>query len=115
MTLRTSEIKEAITGRKLSITKITSNSKSVSDKLVQKALKNLPLTGGSKDSESNTLELCEMRLGDGVGDGGGLLAGQWSVEPSTGVVALTEATLARLINTDPIDKWYIIDPEPIAR
>ncbi|XP_047484962.1 zinc finger CCCH domain-containing protein 13-like [Penaeus chinensis] len=45
----------------------------------------------------------------------GLPAGQWSADPDTGVVALTEAALARLINPDPIDKWYILDPEPIAR
>ncbi|XP_070000008.1 uncharacterized protein [Penaeus vannamei] len=55
-----------------------------------------------------------MRLGDGGGDGG-LPAGQWSADPDTGVVNLTEAALARLINPDPIDKWYILDPEPIAR
>ncbi|ROT69105.1 putative serine/threonine-protein kinase Nek4-like isoform X1 [Penaeus vannamei] len=45
----------------------------------------------------------------------GLPAGQWSADPDTGVVALTEAALARLLNPDPIDKWYILDPEPIAR
>ena len=65
-----------------------------------------------------------MRLGD-AGDGvdrgsvdGGRLSlgyGQWSVDPDTGVLSVTEATLARLINTDPIDKWYMLDPEPIAR
>lgn len=72
------------------------------------------MAGGSKDSENSTLDLCKMRLGDGGGDGG-LPAGQWSADPDTGVVNLTEAALARLINPDPIDKWYILDPEPIAR
>nr|XP_045610150.1 cyclin-dependent kinase-like 5 [Procambarus clarkii] len=44
-----------------------------------------------------------------------LSPGQWSADPNTGIVQLTEAALARLINTDPIDKWYQLDPEPIAR
>lgn len=59
-----------------------------------------------------------MRFGDGGNDVGGhgdLLAGQWSVDPDTGLVTLTEAALARLINPDPIDKWYLLDPEPLAR
>ncbi|KAK8733594.1 hypothetical protein OTU49_006380 [Cherax quadricarinatus] len=44
-----------------------------------------------------------------------LSPGQWSADPNTGIVTLTEAALAKLINTDPIDKWYQLDPEPIAR
>lgn len=59
-----------------------------------------------------------MRFGDGgndAGGNGGLLAGQWSVDPDTGLIRLTEAATARLINPDPIDKWYLLDPEPLAR
>ncbi|XP_066940015.1 uncharacterized protein [Macrobrachium rosenbergii] len=45
----------------------------------------------------------------------GLDVGQWSADPKTGVVTLTESALTRLINTDPIEKWYILEPEPFAR
>lgn len=44
-----------------------------------------------------------------------LAPGMWSANPDTGLVTLTEAALARLINPDPIDKWYLLDPEPLAR
>ncbi|XP_071524153.1 uncharacterized protein [Panulirus ornatus] len=40
---------------------------------------------------------------------------QWNANPNTGMVTLTEAALAMLINTDPIEKWYLLDPDPIAR
>ncbi|MPC57087.1 hypothetical protein E2C01_051059 [Portunus trituberculatus] len=59
-----------------------------------------------------------MRFGDGgndVGGIGGLMAGQWSVDPDTGLIRLTEAAMAKLINPDPIEKWYLLDPEPLAR
>ncbi|KAK7068364.1 hypothetical protein SK128_011343, partial [Halocaridina rubra] len=63
-----------------------------------------------------------MRLGDAGGDAGegvdrrllSLAYGQWSVDPDTGILSVSEAALSRFINTDPIDKWYILDPEPIA-
>ncbi|XP_068235888.1 serine/threonine-protein kinase 17A-like [Palaemon carinicauda] len=45
----------------------------------------------------------------------GLDPGQWSADPKTGVVTLTESALTRLINTDPIEKWYILEAEPFAR
>ena len=87
-------------------------------KLVQRALENLPEAGGSTDSHSSSRGVCKMRFGDGgndVGGNGGLLAGQWSVDPDTGLIRLTEAAMARLMNPDPIEKWYMLDPEPLAR
>lgn len=44
-----------------------------------------------------------------------LTPAMWSANPDTGLVTLTEAALARLVNPDPIDKWYLLDPEPLAR
>lgn len=44
-----------------------------------------------------------------------LLPGQWGANPSTGIVTIKDAALANIINTDPIEKWYLLDPEPIAR
>ena len=49
------------------------------------------------------------------GAGFALAPGQWSVNPDTGLVSLTEAAMAWLINPDPIEKWYQLDPEPLAR
>ena len=40
---------------------------------------------------------------------------EWSAAPATGIVSLTEEELGSLLNEDPIDKWYILDPEPLAR
>ena len=45
----------------------------------------------------------------------GLPKGQWKADPHTGLVTLTDELLKKLINPDPIDKWYNIDPDPIAR
>uniref|UniRef100_A0A2P2I3F1 Serine/threonine-protein kinase PKH3-like n=1 Tax=Hirondellea gigas TaxID=1518452 RepID=A0A2P2I3F1_9CRUS len=56
--------------------------------------------------------------GGGCGGGGGnvlLRQGMWRVIPETGLVALSDHTLASIVCTDPIEKWYILDPEPIAR
>lgn len=60
-----------------------------------------------------------MHLSEG---GGGLLGGNvlmrqgmWRVVPETGQVALSEQALAAIVKTDPIEKWYILDTEPIAR
>ncbi|XP_076065454.1 uncharacterized protein LOC143039386 [Oratosquilla oratoria] len=41
--------------------------------------------------------------------------GQWIVSPDTGLVSLTEVALKKIINQDPIEKWYSLDAEPIAR
>ncbi|XP_045126429.1 serine/threonine-protein kinase par-1-like [Portunus trituberculatus] len=49
------------------------------------------------------------------GYGVALSPGQWSVNPDTGLMTLTEAAKARIINQDPIEKWYLLDPEPLAR
>lgn len=49
------------------------------------------------------------------GYGVALSPGQWSVNPDTGLMTLTEEAKARIINQDPIEKWYLLDPEPLAR
>ena len=57
-----------------------------------------------------------MHLSDRGGGSNVLLRqGMWRVMPETGQVALSEQDLAAILNTDPIEKWYILDPEPIAR
>ena len=44
-----------------------------------------------------------------------LTPGQWKVDPHTGIISLTEEALKRLINPDPLEKWYSLDTDPIAR
>ena len=61
----------------------------------------------------NQKELPE--LGMHFGGGSSVLDGMWRVEPETGQVSLTDQALQAIINTDPIEKWYTVDPEPIAR
>lgn len=56
----------------------------------------------------------------GDADGGeeappGLALGQWKVHPPTGIVSLTDQAFAALLNPQPIESLYILDPEPIAR
>jgi len=50
-----------------------------------------------------------------VGGNVSVRPGMWTTAPETGQVSLSEQALKTLLNTDPIEKWYIIDPEPIAR
>jgi len=38
----------------------------------------------------------------------------WRVDPDTGILSLTEQALASVLNPDPFDQWYTVDPEPIA-
>ena len=40
---------------------------------------------------------------------------QWVSDPATGLLELKESAIKSLISNDPIEKWYILDPEPIAR
>ena len=55
--------------------------------------------------------------GDSQSAGGSVRVrpGAWTTSPETGQVGLPDATLQTIINADPIEKWYTIDPEPIAR
>uniref|UniRef100_A0A6A7FYJ9 Serine/threonine-protein kinase PKH3-like n=2 Tax=Hirondellea gigas TaxID=1518452 RepID=A0A6A7FYJ9_9CRUS len=39
----------------------------------------------------------------------------WSVNASTGIIAVSDAAFRRVTNPDPFEKWYTLDPEPIAR
>jgi len=39
----------------------------------------------------------------------------WSCDPQTGVLSLTETGLATIINADPIERWYIMDEQPMTR
>ncbi|KAL7646321.1 UNVERIFIED_CONTAM: hypothetical protein RMT77_003230 [Armadillidium vulgare] len=45
----------------------------------------------------------------------GLDPKHWKVNPRTGIISLTDEAFKRLCNSDPIEKWYTIDQEPIAR
>ena len=58
-----------------------------------------------------------MHLSEGGNLGGNVLLrqGMWRVIPETGQAFLSDEALATIVNTDPIEKWYILDPEPIAR
>lgn len=39
----------------------------------------------------------------------------WSLDANTGIISVSDAAFLRITNQDPIEKWYSIDPEPIAR
>jgi len=39
----------------------------------------------------------------------------WSCDPQTGVLSLSEAGLAAIVNADPIERWYIMDEQPMSR
>lgn len=39
----------------------------------------------------------------------------WSLDGSTGFISVSDASFLRITNPDPLEKWYIIDPEPISR
>lgn len=43
-----------------------------------------------------------------------LHAGDWEAHPN-GLVSLSEEAFKTLLNTEPIDNVYVLDPEPIAR
>jgi len=56
----------------------------------------------------------ERERGDGLEE---VLFGAdtWRVDPEKGTLSLTEEALASVLNKDPLDQWYDIDNEPIAR
>ncbi|CAL4059351.1 unnamed protein product, partial [Meganyctiphanes norvegica] len=56
-----------------------------------------------------------LRAHSGPSEGLTLHDGDWIVHPDTGMISLTEEAMKNIVNKDSIDKWYIIDPEPIAR
>jgi len=39
----------------------------------------------------------------------------WKVDSATGTLSLSEEALAQVLNPEPLEKWYDVDPEPIAR
>ena len=51
----------------------------------------------------------------GLGSLGGLAPGQWTADPETGIVSLSKGALDAICSDDPVDKWYILDPEPLAK
>jgi len=39
----------------------------------------------------------------------------WSLDKSTGVISVTDAAFTRMANADPLERWYNMDTDPIAR
>ena len=39
----------------------------------------------------------------------------WSLNPNTGMISVSDASFLGIMNPDPLEKWYILDPEPMAR